>query len=133
MRTIARIALVLALVEGGSTVCLADSQAKIDHNYRSPPLAYPDAAQLNGEQGDVLVNIQVGSSGYPNRIRVTQSSGFPDLDNAAVQNAANWRYTPATENGDTVTSWTTVDVRFVLPAPPPAANATPAAAPKPQH
>jgi TonB family protein len=57
----------------------------------------------------------VTSFGYPRKIRVKQSSGFEDLDNAATEAAAGWHYVPAVIDGDTATAWTTVKIHFELP------------------
>jgi TonB family protein len=110
------------LAFGPSLVAHADAMPKIDHAYAAPSPTYPDAAQYSGEQGDVLLGIQVLPNGRPRKIRVKQSSGFQDLDDAAVSAAANWRYVPASASGDTEMAWTTVRVRYVLPqvAPQPA-------------
>ncbi len=62
----------------------------------------------------MLLDIQVTSGGHPRRIRVAQSSGYSDLDTAAVQTAANWHYVPAMEGGDTEMAWTKVRIRYEL-------------------
>jgi protein TonB len=111
-------ALTGALMLGGTSACLADSAAKIDHSRAAPAPDYPDAAQAQGEQGDVLLDIQVASNGKPTRVRLDRSSGYPDLDTAAVQTAANFRYTPAMSGGDTETAWTKVRIRYELPQAP---------------
>lgn len=120
-------AAVVLMVGGSSTAC-ADSPPKIDHSYPTPQPDYPDAAQLNGEQGDVTLDVFVNSAGKPRKFRVHQSSGFADLDNAAAEAVANWRFMPAIQNGDTASDWTTVKIHFELPKPQPAA-----AAPAPPH
>jgi periplasmic protein TonB len=109
-----------ALMLGGAGACLADSAAKIDHSRPAPSPDYPDDAQLTGEQGDVLLAIQVASNGRPERIRVQQSSGYRDLDDAAVGTAANWHYVPAMSGGDTELGWTKVRIRYQLPQAAPA-------------
>jgi protein TonB len=116
------IASVLAL--GGSSA-FADSPPKIDRSFPTPQPAYPDEAQLNGEQGDVLVGVSVSSSGKPRRLRIDRSSGFSDLDNAAAEAVAQWRFIPAIENGDTTSAWTTVKIHFELPQPVQPVYATP--------
>lgn len=118
----------VALIAGSSSIACADSPAKVDRSYPTPAPDYPAAAQTNGEQGDVLVDVYVNSSGHPRKFKVHQSSGFPDLDNAAAEAVANWRFIPAIENGDTTSAWTTVKIHFELPHPEPAA-----AAPAQQH
>ena len=119
-------ALALALVLGSATTCLADSPAHVDRAYPTPAPAYPDSAQIAGEQGDVLLDVYVSSGGHPRKFRVNQSSGYPDLDNAAAEAVANWQFVPAVHDGDTVSAWTTVKVHFELPQ---AAQATPAGTP----
>jgi TonB family protein len=117
------LALALSLSAGSA---LADSPAKVDRSQANPAPAYPDLAQTNGETGDVVIGVLVGSSGRPMKLRVDQSSGFSDLDNAAIEGAANWHYLPAIVNGDTSTSWMKVKIHFQPPEAPPA-TATPAA------
>ena len=97
----------------------------IDHSYPTPQPAYPDSAQLSGEQGDVLVGVHVNASGKPRRLRIDKSSGFGDLDDAAAAAVAQWRFTPAVENGDTPSAWTTVKIHFELPLPAQPVYATP--------
>jgi protein TonB len=76
---------------------------------------YPDSARAAGEAGTVLVDVLIKSTGRPSEYRVTQSSGYGDLDAAAVQSVLNWRYLPAMRDGDTVSDWTTVKVVYQLP------------------
>jgi protein TonB len=122
--------LALFLVFGSTVGCLADSPARIDRAAPTPAPVYPDAAQAAGEQGDVMLDVYVMSNGRPRKFRVNQSSGYPDLDNAAAEAVANWQYIPAVKNGDTVSSWMTVKIHF---EPPQAAQATPASATAPQR
>jgi TonB family protein len=109
-----------ALMLSGTGACLADTAAKIDHSRAAPAPDYPDGAQLLGEQGDVLLDIQVASNGRPERIRVKQSSGYRDLDDAAVGTAANWHYMPAMAGGDAELGWAAVRIRYQLPQAAPA-------------
>jgi periplasmic protein TonB len=120
----------LALVIGGSSTASADSPAKIDHSYPTPQPAYPDSAQLNGEQGDVTLDVYVNSAGTPRRFKIFQSSGFGDLDNAAAEAVAGWHFIPAIKNGNTGSAWTAVKIHFALPQP---VQAAPASAAAPAH
>ena len=76
---------------------------------------YPDSAQSSGEEGAVLVNVFVGSNGKPAKIRVAQSSGFADLDDAAVESVLNWRFVPAMRNGRPTSDWAAVKIVYQLP------------------
>jgi TonB family protein len=105
-----------ALADGNDTAPQVDLSVPHDQ----PP--YPVSAQTGAEQGIVAVDVLVRPNGKPARIKVSQSSGFADLDNAAVQGVLNWRFVPATHSGDAVSDWTTVKIVYQLPTP----TATPA-------
>jgi protein TonB len=93
----------------------SDTPPRVDSSVPNLQPPYPDAAQVSGEQGTVIVDVLVRSSGRPTRAKVSQSSGFDDLDTAAVQGVLNWHFIPATRDGDTVSDWTTVKVVYHLP------------------
>ncbi|HLY06754.1 MAG TPA: energy transducer TonB [Rhizomicrobium sp.] len=76
---------------------------------------YPVSAQSSGEQGTVLVQVYVSPSGKVAKYNVAQSSGFGDLDNAALESVLNWRFVPAMRDGDPVSDWTVVKVVYQLP------------------
>jgi protein TonB len=107
----------LVLISGSTSTARADSPPKIDHSYPTPQPAYPDSAQLNGDQGDVLVGVKVSASGKPRMLRIDRSSGSGVLDSAAAEAVAQWRFIPAIENGDTTSAWTTIKIHFELPQP----------------
>jgi TonB family protein len=61
---------------------------------------YPNAAQGRGEQGAPIVMACVGADGKLLREpEITESSGFPELDAAAIKVAKASRYAAGTENG----------------------------------
>jgi TonB family protein len=108
----------LALVSGtawagGTTVI----PAKIDKNAGPVQLKYPKDAQRNGEAGSIDFALYLTASGRPTgKIRILKSTGFKDLDNAAIDSALNWRYVPAqTTDGDTQSSWITLHLEYKLP------------------
>ena len=46
---------------------------------------YPPASRRAGEQGTVRLKVLVDTNGRPSNVAVAQSSGFPRLDEAAVE------------------------------------------------
>lgn len=92
----------------------ADAGPKVDTS-KPTPVVYPVRAQSAGEEGTVILNVYVLSSGKPNRVSVAKSSGYDDLDTAAMQTAYNWHYIPANRGGDTVSDWAAVQVVYKLP------------------
>lgn len=80
----------------------------------NPAPRYPDAARRSGEQGTVMLRVQVGRDGAPSRVLVENSSGSPHLDAAALQAVRAWRFTPARRGADAVESWMLVPIVFRL-------------------
>lgn len=60
-----------------------------------PAPRYPASALRRGESGTVVVQVEVGVDGHPSAISVAQRSGSRDLDRAAVEAVAGWRFEPA--------------------------------------
>jgi TonB family protein len=73
---------------------------------------YPLIAQRFSQQGDVDVKLWVLADGTIGNVQVVRSSGYTQLDAAAVIGVGGWRYIPAARNHKPVASWTTVRVRF---------------------
>ncbi len=92
--------------------------ARVDSTKPNAQPAYPDGAQANGEQGTVIVDVYVNSNGRPTKARIVRSTGFNDLDNAALEGVLNWRFVPAERAGETVSDWTKVQIDFQLPQAP---------------
>jgi TonB family protein len=104
-----------AAVMGPVAAQAGDMPARVDSTQPNAEPFYPDSARAAGEAGTVLIDVLVKSTGRPAQYRVAQSSGYGDLDAAAVQTVLNWRYLPATHDGDTVSDWTTVKIVYQLP------------------
>lgn len=83
------------------------------NTHTTPP--YPDVARRLGEQGSVLLHLSISPAGDVTGATVSQSSGFADLDQAAVNwVVAHWKYKPAILNGTPVASYADALVKFDL-------------------
>lgn len=58
----------------------------------APPPSYPALARRRGEEGRVTVRADIDSDGVPRRVGVDVSSGYPALDQAAVEAVRGWRF-----------------------------------------
>jgi protein TonB len=67
-----------------------------------------------GEQGTVMLRVQVMADGSAGTVQVQQSSNFPMLDEAAQSAVKTWRFNPATVDGKPVTEWFRVPITFTL-------------------
>ena len=75
---------------------------------------YPKGARQRGEQGEVVLEISVSADGTVGGVSVVSSSGFPELDEAAVRAARRARFTPAKADGRPVASTARLTLSFQL-------------------
>jgi protein TonB len=76
--------------------------------------AYPRQARLAGWEGTVVVRLLVDSEGRPADVTVISSSGYPVLDDSAVDAARKWRFAPALAGGRPTAMVHEVRIRFRL-------------------
>lgn len=95
----------------------APRQARVD----APPQPkrnirpdYPKGARQRGEQGDVVVEIRINAKGTVDDVVVAVSSGFPELDEAAVKAARAAKFSPARSGRDAVASTARLKLSFKL-------------------
>lgn len=87
----------------------------IDAAYLSNPAPrYPLASRRLGEQGTVVLRVEVSESGTVSRLDVGSSSGSERLDRAALATVANWRFEPARRGRMAVASAVEVPIIFRL-------------------
>ena len=79
-----------------------------------PPPHYPDEAIRQHHEGTVLLVVTIGADGLPLDIAVEQSSGFAELDAAALASAKDWRFHALQPDGSATTAKARVPVRFHL-------------------
>jgi protein TonB len=78
------------------------------------PPVYPQEARLAGQEGVVIVLALSDASGAVEQVSIEESSGFPLLDDSALEAVRRWRFVPALENGVAVAGYVRVPIRFVL-------------------
>ena len=80
----------------------------------NPHPPYPPESKASHEQGLVMLAVSINESGDVTSVSVSQSSGFPRLDQAAREGVSHWRFRPARVAGFAVSSHLAVPVRFRL-------------------
>ncbi len=73
---------------------------------------YPDAAREAGVEGTVLVQARICIDGQVMQVVVQQS--IPMLDQAAIDATRQWVFKPARAQGEPVSVWVAIPVRFSL-------------------
>ena len=95
----------------------APIQARIDAPPR--PLKairpeYPKASRQRGEEGDVVVVLSINAQGHVDSASVAESSGYQELDAAAIRAANKARFSPAKRGRTAVASEARVTITFRL-------------------
>ena len=80
----------------------------------NPHPPYPPESKANHEQGLVTLAVAIDEAGEVTSVSLSQSSGFPRLDQAAREGVSHWRFRPARVAGFAVASHLVVPVRFRL-------------------
>ena len=106
---------VAALVLSAASALAGDGPPKVDTS-QPAPVVYPETAQRAGEEGTVVVSVYVTDSGKPQRFNIEKSSGYEDLDTAAMETAMNWHYVPAIRGGEATSDWGNFQIVYKLPS-----------------
>jgi protein TonB len=73
-----------------------------------PQSKYPKSSLRNEETGTSTISFLIGVDGSVKDSKITKSSGFRDLDKAAVSALSKCRFKPATQDGAPVETWSPV-------------------------
>jgi protein TonB len=87
--------------------------AAVDRSHPLTQPSYPMSSIHLGEAGALALDILVGADGRVRDAKVSKSSGYDRLDQAAVSEAKqHWHLRPATRNGVPFEQWLTLKVVF---------------------
>jgi protein TonB len=75
---------------------------------------YPEIARRRGEQGRVVLRVNISPEGAPLEVDVAATSGYPILDSAALAAVHQWRFIPATQTGVPVAAVAEIPIHFQL-------------------
>lgn len=75
---------------------------------------YPKASLMNEEQGDVTMAFLVSTDGSVVESKVEKSSGFKNLDKAALKALSACKFKPGTKDGAIAQTWTKIDYSWKL-------------------
>lgn len=78
------------------------------------PPRYPQESRRKREQGTVVLMVLLSVDGTVADISVSQSSGFPRLDQAALSAVRRWRWSPTRRGGVAVMVKGLVEIPFIL-------------------
>jgi len=84
----------------------------LDGSNKLPP--YPRLARQLGQEGLVILSVEIDEKGLARNVKIAKSSGYKLLDEAAVKTVQGWIFIPATKKGRPVPSNVEMPIRFKL-------------------
>jgi protein TonB len=110
-RSISLIAAML-LSAAGSSAFAAEVAATFDS--KTCKAEYPKASLMNEEEGNVQVAFLVSTDGTVVDSKIEKTSGFKNLDKAAVKGLSACKFKPGTKDGAPAQTWAKVDYVWKL-------------------
>ncbi|MGZ4977399.1 MAG: TonB family protein [Methylobacter sp.] len=97
----------------------ADTQSYQSPNFNAaylnnPAPAYPSVSRRLGEQGLVLLRVQVTADGTADSVELETGSGSSRLDQAALEAVKKWQFVPAKRGDQSISASVVVPVRFSI-------------------
>lgn len=88
---------------------------RYDADYlHNPAPDYPSLSRRFGEEGKVVLRVEVSADGLARQVEVARSSGSPRLDAAALDAVRRWRFQPARQGAQALAGWVQVPINFRL-------------------
>ena len=103
-------AAMLSLVAG--TACAAEVAATFDPS--KCKAEYPKASLMNEEQGTVTMSFLVSPDGSVVESKLDKTSGYKNLDKAALKSLSACKFKPGTKDGAPAQTWAKVDYAWKL-------------------
>jgi len=91
------------------------TRPRLDTSGRNMQPNYPASAMPNKERGEVLLDVVVAPGGTVEKVALVHSTGFNDLDSAAIDAVLNWHFVPAMKDDAPVEGTTTLALAFAPP------------------
>ena len=92
---------------------LTEGIERSEVNYQSnPPPVYPQTAIARNLQGEMVVWVEVSTSGEPLQVRINHSSGHSILDEAALRAVWKWKFSPARLGQIAIKSQVRIPIQF---------------------
>ena len=80
----------------------------------NPKPLYPQEARIKGFQGEVVLKVEVLSSGLVGQVEVKKSSGHEILDRSALSTVKQWKFFPAKRGESAIAFWVNIPIKFQL-------------------
>nr|WP_229414382.1 energy transducer TonB [Massilia arenosa] len=104
----------VAVLLAGVAGVAAAGEVPASFDAKSCKAEYPKASLMNEEQGTVTMSFLVNADGSVAESKLEKTSGFKNLDKAALKAIAACKFKPGTKDGAPAQTWTKVDYAWKL-------------------
>ena len=101
------------LFSGVSSMSMA-AETPASFDAKNCKAEYPKTSLMNEEQGAVTMSFLVAVDGHVVESKVEKTSGYKNLDKAAVKAISACKFKPGTKDGAVAQTWTKVDYVWAL-------------------
>lgn len=108
------LSVVAALVLSAMTVAVAAAEVPASFDPKNCKADYPKASLMNEEQGTTSMSFLVAPDGSVVESKLEKTSGFKNLDKAALKALSACKFKPGSKDGKPEQSWTKVDYAWKL-------------------
>ena len=108
------LSILAALILSGVTSAVAAAEVPASFDPKNCKADYPKASLMNEEQGTVSMAFLVNADGSVAESKLEKTSGFKNLDKAAMKSLAACKFKPGTKDGAPAQTWTKVDYAWKL-------------------
>ncbi|RJG11458.1 energy transducer TonB [Massilia cavernae] len=105
---------VAALVLTGVSFAVVAAEVPASFDSKNCKAEYPKASLMNEEQGTVSMSFLVNADGSVADSKLDKTSGFKNLDKAAIKSISACKFKPGTKDGAPAQTWTKVDYAWKL-------------------
>lgn len=106
------LSVIAAMLVAGGAAAAAEVPASFDAS--KCKAEYPKASLMNEEQGTVSMSFLVNADGTVAESKLEKTSGFKNLDKAAIKSISACKFKPGTKDGAPAQTWTKVDYAWKL-------------------
>ena len=109
-----RISIIAAMLLSGFAGTTLAAEVPASFDAKNCKAEYPKSSLMNEEQGDVTLSFLVSTDGHVLDSKVEKSSGYKNLDKAAIKGLSACKFKPGTKDGAPAQTWTKVDYVWKL-------------------
>jgi protein TonB len=108
------LSILAAVLMSGMTVAVVAAEVPASFDPKTCKADYPKASLMNEEQGTVSMSFLVSPDGSVIESKLEKTSGFKNLDKAAIKSISACKFKPGSKDGSPAQTWAKVDYAWKL-------------------